>query len=170
MAVKRRHVWSGTGLIWAAVLVAAVPVPDEEDQQTAGEWVLAEQMQTGQLVHERSEAMDEMSLLQLGLAARPRVTQTAFFDLSIGGAPAGRIRLGLFGEVTPATVANFAGLVRGGSERNGQPLHYKGSSLHRIMPGFMLQGGDFTRGDGTGGDSLHGGKHQVVEWCVACGE
>ena len=58
--------------------------------------------------------------------------------------------------MTPATVANFVGLVRGGSERNGQPLHYKGSRLHRIMPDFMLQGGDFTRGDGTGGDSLQG--------------
>merc|ERR1719272_1382794 len=87
--------------------------------------------------------MDEMSLLQLGLSAMPRVTQTAWFDMSIGGEAAGRIRLGLFGEVTPATVANFVGLVRGGSERRGKPLHYKGSSLHRVMPGFMLQGGTF---------------------------
>lgn len=144
-------------LIWAVALSSAVPVPDEENQQTASEWLLAEQMHTGQLVHERVEAVDELSLLQVGLAARPRVTQTAYFDVSIGGAHAGRIRLGLFGEVTPRTVANFAGLARGGGERNGQPLHYKGSRLHRIMPGFMIQGGDFTRGDGTGGDSLEGG-------------
>ena len=107
----------------------------------------------GQLMdHERAEAVDEMSLLQSGLSAMPRVTQTAWFDMSIGGEAAGRIRLGLFGEVTPVTVANFVGLVRGGSERNGRPLHYKGSRMHRIMPGFMLQGGDFTRGDGAGGD------------------
>ena len=144
-------------LVWAVALSSAVPVPDEEDQQTASEWLLAEQMHTGQLVHERAEAVDELSLLQVGLAARPRVTQTAYFDVSIGGAHAGRIRLGLFGEVAPRTVANFAGLARGGGERNGQPLHYKGSRLHRIMPGFMIQGGDFTRGDGTGGDSLEGG-------------
>ena len=160
--LRRRRVWCVAGLVLAtAVLVAAVPVPEEEalaslldgDEQTAGEWVLSEEGQRGQLMdHERAEAVDEMSLLQFGLSAMPRVTQTAWFDMSIGGEAAGRIRLGLFGEVTPVTVANFIGLVRGGSERNGQPLHYKGSRMHRIMPGFMLQGGDFTRGDGAGGD------------------
>jgi len=160
--LRRRRVWCVAGLVLAtAVLVAAVPVPEEDalaslldgDEQTAGEWVLSEEGQRGQLMdHERAEAVDEMSLLQFGLSAMPRVTQTAWFDMSIGGEAAGRIRLGLFGEVTPLTVANFVGLVRGGSERNGRPLHYKGSRMHRIMPGFMLQGGDFTRGDGAGGD------------------
>ena len=160
--LRRRRALCVAGLVLAtAVLVAAVPVPEEDalaslldgDEQTAGEWVLSEEGQRGQLMdHERAEAVDEMSLLQFGLSAMPRVTQTAWFDMSIGGEAAGRIRLGLFGEVTPATVANFVGLVRGGSERNGRPLHYKGSRMHRIMPGFMLQGGDFTRGDGAGGD------------------
>ena len=160
--LRRRRVWCVAGLVLAtAVLIAAVPVPEEDalaslldgDEQTAGEWVLSEEGQRGQLMdHERAEAVDEMSLLQFGLSAMPRVTQTAWFDMSIGGEAAGRIRLGLFGEVTPLTVANFVGLVRGGSERNGRPLHYKGSRMHRIMPGFMLQGGDFTRGDGAGGD------------------
>ena len=160
--LRRRRAWCVAGLVLAtAVLVAAVPKPEEEalaslldgDEQTAGEWVLSEEGQRGQLMgHERAEAVDEMSLLQFGLSAMPRVTQTAWFDMSIGGEAAGRIRLGLFGEVTPLTVANFVGLVRGGSERNGRPLHYKGSRMHRIMPGFMLQGGDFTRGDGAGGD------------------
>ena len=160
--LRRRRVWCVAGLVLAtAVLVAAVPVPEEDalaslldgDEQTAGEWVLSEEGQRGQLMdHERAEAVDEMSLLQFGLSAMPRVTQTAWFDMSIGGEAAGRIRLGLFGEVTPVTVANFVGLVRGGSERNGRPLHYKGSRMHWIMPGFMLQGGDFTRGDGAGGD------------------
>ena len=160
--LRRRRALCVAGLLLAtAVLVAAVPVPEEDalaslldgDEQTAGEWVLSEEGQRGQLMdHERAEAVDEMSLLQFGLSAMPRVTQTAWFDMSIGGEAAGRIRLGLFGEVTPLTVANFVGLVRGGSERNGRPLHYKGSRMHRIMPGFMLQGGDFTRGDGAGGD------------------
>ena len=160
--LRRRRALCVAGLLLAtAVLVAAVPVPEEDalaslldgDEQTAGEWVLSEEGQRGQLMdHERAEAVDEMSLLQFGLSAMPRVTQTAWFDMSIGGEAAGRIRLGLFGEVTPLTVANFVGLVKGGSERNGRPLHYKGSRMHRIMPGFMLQGGDFTRGDGAGGD------------------
>ena len=160
--LRRRRVWRVAGLVLAtAVLVAAVPVPEEDalaslldgDEQTASEWVLSEEGQRGQLMdHERAEAVDEMSLLQYGLSAMPRVTQTAWFDMSIGGEAVGRIRLGLFGEVTPLTVANFVGLVRGGSERNGRPLHYKGSRMHRIMPDFMLQGGDFTRGDGAGGD------------------
>ena len=160
--LRRRRAWCVAGLVLAtAVLIAAVPVPEEDalaslldgDEQTAGEWVLSEEGQRGQLMdHERAEAVDEMSLLQFGLSAMPRVTQTAWFDMSIGGEAAGRIRLSLFGEVTPVTVANFVGLVRGGSERNGRPLHYKGSRMHRIMPGFMLQGGDFTRGDGAGGD------------------
>ena len=159
--LRRRRVRVSGLVLATAVLVAAVPVPEEEvlaslldgDEQTAGEWVLSEEGQRGQLMdHERAEAVDVMSLLQYGLSAMPRVTQTAWFDMSIGGEAAGRIRLGLFGEVTPATVANFVGLVRGGSERNGRPLHYKGSRMHRIMPGFMLQGGDFTRGDGAGGD------------------
>ena len=160
--LRRRRALCVAGLVLAtAVLVAAVPVPEEDalaslldgDEQTAGEWVLSEEGQRGQLMdHERAEAVDEMNLLQFGLSAMPRVTQTAWFDMSIGGEAAGRIRLGLFGEVTPLTVANFVGLVRGGSERNGRPLHYKGSRMHRIMPGFMLQGGDFTRGDGAGGD------------------
>ena len=159
--LRRRRVRVAGLVLATAVLVAAVPVPEEDalaslldgDEQTAGEWVLSEEGQRGQLMdHERAEAVDEMSLLQFGLSAMPRVTQTAWFDMSIGGEAAGRIRLGLFGEVTPLTVANFVGLVRGGSERNGRPLHYKGSRMHRIMPGFMLQGGDFTRGDGAGGD------------------
>ena len=144
-------------LLVAAALVASVPVPaDDEQEETASEWLQAHQSQ-GKLIHEREVAMDELSMLQAGLDSAPRGTQTVFFDVSIDGAPAGRISIGLFGEDTPKTVENFVGLVEGGSERNGRPLHYKGSRFHRIMPRFMIQGGDFTRGDGTGGDSLRGG-------------
>ena len=84
----------------------------------------------------------------------------AFFDVTIGGAPAGRITFELFANVVPKTAANFLALCTGekGVGRSGKKLHFRGSKFHRVIPGFMLQGGDFTRGDGTGGESIYGEK------------
>jgi peptidylprolyl isomerase len=118
-----------------------------------------------------------------------------FFDISIGGAPAGRVTFELFADVTPKTAENFRALCTGekGTGKSGKPLHYKvsdtrpkrsrsrrkkrkrkkkkkkkekilnffcsqGSSFHRIITQFMCQGGDFTKGNGTGGESIYGEK------------
>ncbi|XP_078427571.1 peptidyl-prolyl cis-trans isomerase CYP19-3-like [Wolffia australiana] len=90
--------------------------------------------------------------------ANPRV----FFDVLIGKAKAGRIVMELFADVVPKTAENFRCLCTGekGLSRSGKPLHYKGSVFHRIIPNFMCQGGDFTRGNGTGGESIYGLKFE----------
>merc|ERR1711998_379684 len=88
------------------------------------------------------------------------ITEKVFFDVSIDGAAAGRIVFGLYGDVVPKTAKNFATLCDGsaGMGNSGKPLHFKGSKFHRVIPQFMAQGGDFTSGDGRGGESIYGEK------------
>merc|ERR1712039_625180 len=90
------------------------------------------------------------------MGSNPKV----FFDMTIGGTSAGRIVMELRADVAPKTVENFRCLCTGekGTGKSGKPLHFKGSKFHRVIPDFMCQGGDFTAGNGTGGESIYGQK------------
>ena len=99
-------------------------------------------------------------LALFGAAFSQAITNKVFFDISIDGAPAGRVEFGLYGDVVPKTSENFRALCTGekGIGTKGSPLHYKGSTMHRIIPQFMIQGGDFTDHNGRGGESIYGNK------------
>ena len=83
-----------------------------------------------------------------------------YFDMEMGGESIGRIEFELYANVVPKTAENFRQLCTGeaGMGTKGKPLHFKGSSFHRIISNFMCQGGDFTNGNGTGGESIYGEK------------
>ncbi|XP_040384231.1 peptidyl-prolyl cis-trans isomerase [Oryza brachyantha] len=92
----------------------------------------------------------------------PRV----FLDIDIGGERAGRVVIELFADKVPRTAENFRRLCTGecGPGRSGKnKLHYKGSTFHRVVPGFMCQGGDITAGNGTGGKSALDGAGRYFE-------
>jgi len=89
------------------------------------------------------------------------VTKMVGFTMSIGGREIGTIKIGLFGNVVPRTVDNFVGLAN-----NPVGEGYKQSKFHRVIPSFMLQGGDFTRGDGTGGRSIYGDRFEDENFVI----
>lgn len=80
-----------------------------------------------------------------------------FFDIQIGQVDVGRISFELFADVTPKTAENFRQFCNGEYKVDGVPKGYKGSKFHRVVKDFMVQGGDFVNGDGTGITSIYNG-------------
>lgn len=99
----------------------------------------------------------------------PIIRPRTFFDIEIDDKKIGRIVFLLFKDFVPKTVENFRALCtgeKGVSEISGKNLHYKGSTFHRIIPNFMIQGGDFTRGNGTGGESIYGDRFDDESFAI----
>ncbi|KAH8112906.1 cyclophilin-like domain-containing protein [Phellopilus nigrolimitatus] len=86
----------------------------------------------------------------------------AYFDINYGDKPIGRVVFSLYSDLVPKTAENFRCLCTGekGVGKSGKPLSYQGSKFHRVIKGFMIQGGDFTAGNGTGGESIYGEKFE----------
>ncbi|XP_042759472.1 NK-tumor recognition protein isoform X15 [Panthera tigris] len=97
----------------------------------------------------------------MGAQDRPQ----CHFDIEINREPVGRIMFQLFSDICPKTCKNFLCLCsgeKGLGKTTGKKLCYKGSTFHRVVKNFMIQGGDFSEGNGKGGESIYGGYFKVL--------
>ena len=87
-----------------------------------------------------------------------------FFDLTLGGEALGRIKMQLYADAVPRTAENFRQFCTGETKNHlGRPQGYKGCKFHRVIKDFMVQGGDFVNGDGTGSASIYGTREFADE-------
>lgn len=119
---------------------------------------------SGGLYAEKKVVVSEFTIPAAPISDNPKV----FFDITVGEGEARRIVFELFANVVPKTAENFRALCTGekGVGKKGVPLTYKGSIFHRIISGFMMQGGDFTDGKGTGGESIYGLKFEDENFSI----
>ncbi|KAI9317709.1 peptidyl-prolyl cis-trans isomerase H [Dichotomocladium elegans] len=102
------------------------------------------------------------------MAAPPATEERpiVFFDISIGDVPIGRMKMELYSDICPKTAENFRQLCTGEYKRNGVPQGFKNCLFHRVIKDFMVQGGDFIKGDGTGSMSIYGDKFEDENFTV----
>ncbi|GAB7334007.1 hypothetical protein MBLNU13_g06104t1 [Cladosporium sp. NU13] len=94
----------------------------------------------------------------------PTPNPIVFFDLTLGGEPLGRIKMQLHADAVPRTAENFRQFCTGETKNHlGRPQGYKGCKFHRVIKDFMIQGGDFVNGDGTGSASIYGTREFADE-------
>ena len=98
-----------------------------------------------------------------------RITSYVYLDMEMEGKVIGRIEIGLYGKDLPITTENFRHLCvcDNGTTSNGIQRCYKGSKFHRVVPGFVIQGGDYTLGNGCGGESIYGGSFNDESFVVS---
>ena len=92
------------------------------------------------------------------IVASDQQNPIVFFDITIGGTSAGRIKMELFANKCPKTAENFRQFCTGEHRKQGVPIGFKGCTFHRVIKDFMIQGGDFVNGDGTGCMSIYGDR------------